>query len=308
VGTSVLSLVLDGEDVHLDRLLSRQGVETITQTALAVLGEHPEILSLSKNTGLQKLLSAIAAELSQYDTLLTPDVLPELTRLILVKTGENLALLWPDLADNPQRHLLLTAARTTLDILTRKPDNGQQWTLRFSSADLLAVASTVLDELAANPTWLLDQAGQINDNLQIALDAALSVLRNRADKRLSPATAVAVLRAVVEKVGRRKEFLDLMPAGTAWAGKPLFSAVLDTIFSTVFDAHINARAAWQVVRSETILAFVNISLTQLAKVPLSPEKVTAFAAFVTQRMALLTAGASWDILDFEAQLQAALAA
>jgi hypothetical protein len=41
---------------------------------------------------------------------------------------------------------------------------------------------------------------------------------------------------------------------------------------------------------------------------LSPEKVTAFAAVVTQRMALLTAGASWDILDFEAQLQAALAA
>ena len=308
VGTSVLGLVLDSEDVHLDRLFSRQGLETVTKTALAVVGEHPEILIQSKNTGLQKLLSAIATELSQYDTLLTPDVLPELTRLILAKTGENLVLLWPDLANNPQRHLLLTAASTTLELLTRKPASGQKWTLRFSSADLLTVADVVFDELAANPTWLLDQAGQVNDNLKIALDAALDVLRNRADERLSPATAVAVLRAVVEKVGSRKEFLDLMPADTAAAGKPLIAAALDTIFSTVFDDHIDARAAWQVVRTKTMLAIVNISLAQLAKVQLSPEKVTTFAAFVKQQMDALTAGESWDISTFEAQLQAVLAA
>jgi hypothetical protein len=294
--------------VHLDHLFSRQGLETITRTALAVVGEHPEILVRSNNTGLQQLLSAIVVELSQYDTLLTPDVLPELARLILEKTGENLALLWPDLATTPQRHLLLTAASTTLGILTRQPTNGQRWPLQFSSADLLTVADTVLDELAANPTWLLDEAGQVNDNLQIALDVALAVLRNRADERLRPATAVAVLQAVVEKVGLRKEFLDLMPAGTAAAGKTLIAAVLEAIFSTIFDDHLDARAAWQVVRSETIVALVNISLAQLARARLSPEKVTTYAAFVKQQIDSLAAGEPWDMPSVTVKLQEVLAA
>jgi hypothetical protein len=272
-----------------------------------VVGEHPEILLQSNHTGLPKLLSAIATELSQYDTLLTPDILPELTRMILAKTGDNLTLLWPDLASNPQHHLLLTAASTTLALLTRPPASSQKWTLHFSSANLLDVVNAVLDELAANPTWLLDQAAQLNDNLKLALETALDVLRHRADKRLSPATAVAVLRAVVEKVGLRQEFLDRMPAGTAMAGKTLLAAVLETIFATIFDDRIEARAAWQVVRTETIVALVNISLTQLARARLSPQKVTTFADCVTQQITMLTAGAAWHIPTFETKLQEVLA-
>ncbi|MBI3849412.1 MAG: hypothetical protein HY298_03830 [Verrucomicrobia bacterium] len=304
VGESVLGLVLDDSGVKLDRLLSRQGLEKITKTALAVVGEHPEILVKSKNAGLQKLLSAIATELSQFDTLLTPDLLPELTRLILEKTGENLALLWPDLENNPQKHLLLTAASTTLRILSRPPAANEKWKFQFSSADVLSVAGAVLDELAANPTWLLDQAGQVNDNLKLALDAALGVLRIRADARLSSATAVEVLRAVVMKVGLRKEFLEKLPN----SAQPLVTAALDAIFKTIFDGQLQASAAWQVVRKETIVTIVNLSLNQLAKAKLSAEKVTAFAAFIKQQIDLLAAGGALDLPVLEAKLQTVLAA
>jgi hypothetical protein len=308
VGDSVLGLVLGDSGVQLDRLFSRQGLETVTKSALTVLGQHPEILVQSNNLGLQKLLGAIATQLSQYDTLLTPDMLPEITRMILEKTGENLPLLWPDLANNPQQHLLLTAASVTLGILTRKPDANQKWTLQFSSADLLTVVNAVLDELAANPTWLLNDAGQVNDNLKIALDAALGVIRNRADERLSTATAIDVLSAVVVKVGMRREFLDLMPAGTAAAGQTLISAALDAIFGTIFDPTLDAKAAWQVVRSQIILDLVNLSLAELAKVPLAPAKLDAFAAFIKQQAALLAAGTAWDPLSFTTKLQQALTA
>lgn len=304
VGESVLGLVLDGEGLDLDRLFSRPGLEKIAKAALAVLGEHPEILIKSHNAGLQKLLAAIATELSQHDTLLTPDLLPELTRLILEKTGANLELLWPDLANNPQKHLLLTAAGVTLEILSRKPAAGQKWTLRFSSTDVLTVVETVLDELAANPTWLLDKAGAVNSNLKLALEATLDVLRSRADGRLNAATAVAVLRAVVTKVGLRKEFLDKLPPGT----QPIIAAVVDAIFKTIFDSQLDARATWQVVRSETIVYLVNLSLGQLAKVGLTPERLSAFATFFKEQVAALAGGGALDLKSLETKLQQALAA
>lgn len=302
VGESVLGLVLDDENLNLERLFSRSGLETISKTALAVLGEHPEILVKSNNAGLQKLLSAVATELSKYDTLLTPDLLPEVMRMILEKTGENLELLWPDLANNPQKHLLLTAASITLKIISREPADGERWKLRLSTADALSIVGTVLDELAANPTWLLDQAGEVNDNLRLALGSALEVIRNRADSRLSTATGIEVLRAVVMKVGSRKEFLDKLPDGA----QPLVAAALDAIFKTIFDDQLDARAAWQVVRKDVIAALVEASLSQLAKGPLSAGKVTVFAGFIKQQVEALVSGDALDLSTFETQLQEAL--
>ena len=306
VGDAILGLVLDDSHVRLDRLFSRDGLEKVTKSALAVVGEHPEILQLSDNMGLQKLLSAVATQLSQYDTLLTPGLLPELTRLILDKTGENLALFWPDFAHDPKRHLLLTAAGTTLDILTRKPTDNQQWEPRLSPAEVLVVAETVFDEFTTNPAWLLDDAGQINDNLRIALEAAVGVLRNRADNRLTTATAVDVLRTVLSKVGSRKEFLDKIPVGTGGDKETLFAAVLDAIFSTVFDNHLDERAAWQVVRTEAISVLVNTSLAELAKVPLNPGKVTIFETFIRKQMNKLANGEPFDLPAFGENLQKVL--
>jgi hypothetical protein len=308
VGESVLGLVLDNADLHVDRLFSRQGVETVVKSALAVVGEHPEILVQSNNAGLRKLLSSIAAELSTFDTLFTPDLLPELTSLILDRTGDNLALLWPDLAHKPHEHLLLTAAGTTLAILSRKPGDNQKWKLRFGRADVLAVTDAVFAEVAANPAWLLKETGQLNDNLKTALEAALAVVRTHADNRLAPATVVEVLCAVVHRTGQRKEFLDRLPDGCALAGQPLIAAALDAVFRTVFDGNLEARAAWQVVRSEAVAALVGIGLARLAKVRLDAEKVAFFTDFIKQRIDMLAAGEPLDLTAFERDMHLALSA
>ncbi len=306
VGASVLGLVLDNPDLRLDRLFSRSGVETVIKSALAVVGDHPEILVQTDNTGMQKLLASIASELSRFDTLFTPDLLPELTRMILDKTGDNLALLWPELAENPQKHLLLTAVSMTLDILTAPPAVDQKWQLRFGRADILTVADTVFDELAANPGWLLDKAGQLNENLKNVLTISLQVLRRHADERLGPTTAIEILRAVVVTVGRRKEFLDKLPPNSAAEGQSLIGAALEVAFSSIFDANLNARAAWQLVRNETILKVVTLSLNHFAQSRLSGDKVTVFAAFLKQQIALLADGEPLDLPTFETKLQEAL--
>jgi hypothetical protein len=99
-----------------------------------------------------------------------------------------------------------------------------------------------------------------------------------------------------------------MPGGSPQAGTTLVAAALDVLFSAIFDAHLDPRAAWQLVRTETIIALVEIGLTELAKVPLSPEKVTHFAAFIGKRIDSLTAGAPFMLPTFAADLHDVLAA
>jgi hypothetical protein len=180
--------------------------------------------------------------------------------------------------------------------------------VRFSSADLLSMVEAVLDELAANPAWLLDPAGQLNENLKTALEGALGVIRNRADQRLSAATAVQAISAAVAAVSLRKEFLDQMSSGDAAAGQTIIAAVLDAIFRTVFDPVLDIRAAWQIVRAQVILDLLKLSLAELAKAPLAPARVNAFATFIKQQVASLAENDAWDSVSFTAKLRQALAA
>jgi hypothetical protein len=80
------------------------------------------------------------------------------------------------------------------------------------------------------------------------------------------------------------------------------------LFSAIFDAHLDPRAAWQLVRTETIVALVDIGLTELAKVPLSPVKVTIFAAFIGKRIDSLTAGEPFLLPTFATELHDVLTA
>src|SRR6185369_17295709 len=146
------------------------------------------LLTSSNSPALRTLLGEIAKQLSQFDTQLTPNLLPELARIILCKTGEHLALLWPDFSNRPENHLLLTAVSAALQILTRPPDAGAKWKLQLGRDELLAVIPIVVDEVTANPNWLLSKAGKEADNLRTVLSEAMTVLRNRADQRLSPST------------------------------------------------------------------------------------------------------------------------
>jgi hypothetical protein len=249
------------------------------------------------------LLSEVATQLAQHDTVVTPDILPDLARLVLDKTGENLALLWPDLANDPAKNLALTAARTALDILTREPPAGAAWTPRFSRDDLLVVCEASLGELVANPGWLITEAGDVNDNLRAALEAVVGVLRARGDRRLSPAVAVDVLRAAIAAVARRKEFLDPMPGGEA-----LVSAALDAMLTTIFGSQARAEVQWRLVQSEAIRSVVQVSLDQLARAQLRPELISRLKTVLDAEVKLIGDGKPWDVHTFEVDLSTALQA
>jgi hypothetical protein len=227
-------------------------------------------------------------------------------RLILEKTGENLPLLWPDPTGEPERHLLLTAARTTLDVLTRPSSTEHHWTPGFSRTDLITITDAVLDELVANPAWLTALAGKRDERLQLALEAALEVIRRHADERLSPAFAGKLLGAIVQAAARRVEFLNPVPVDDAGNPPPLVAVVLDTILRVVFDPALDKRAAWQLSRPEMLLNLVKSVLAELASSRLSAESVALLDQCLQKPLAALTRGEAFDLPAFELALHKAL--
>ena len=305
VGKGVLGLILDDPDSDLSRVFSREGVDVVVKAALGAVAKHPEILADKKDAGLRALLASVAGELSQFDTLLTPGMVPEITRVILEKTGENLEQLWPDLAKKPQDHLLLTAAQTTLAILTKKPVAGARWKPAFGRDDLLAVTNTVFDELAQNPSWLLAAAGNTDANLRAALEAALGIIRTRGTAQLSVGTATEVLQAAIRAVALRSEFLERMPAGGPFAGQPVIGAALDAILTSIYDPP-GTRAAWRLARTDAVTAIVQTALGELAKQGASPQRVATLDTFLKGQAVAIEAGKAWDLDSFATGLRTAL--
>ena len=305
VGKGVLGLVLDSPDGDLSRVFSREGVDVVTKAALTAVAQHPEILVDKKDQGLRALLSSVAGELGQFDSLTTPGILPEVTRVILEKTGENLDLLWPEMAKNPRNHLLITAAKTSLSILTKPPAAGAQWKPAFARADVLAVTETVFDELVQNPTWLISAAGDGNASLKVALEASLDVVRARGTSQLSAGTAAEVLEEAVRAVALRAGFLDKIPPGTAAAGKPVIAAALDAILATIFNQP-GAKAAWRLTRADAVVGVTRIGLGELARVGATPERVGQLDAFLRDQAAAIEAAKPWDLETFSTGLRKAL--
>jgi hypothetical protein len=287
VGGAVLGLVVQGDGFDFDRLIGRQGVEKIVQAALLTLGDHPELVLKSDAHGLKGLLAEIATGLGKFDTLKTPDLLPEMMRLILEKTGKNLPLLWPDLA-KPGNNLLLGAAQTTMEILTRTPPDGSAWTPSFTRDDLVAVADGTLDALAANPNWLLDKAGD-DGPLRAVLSSVLGVLREKADQRLSPALAVEVLQSAVVAVAGRREFL----AAAGPDAEPIVAGVVRVVVGGFF-GKLSPDAAWQLGRSEVAAVAVKTALDRLGRGKVDEKTLASVEAAVQGVVRRVTAGEGWD--------------
>jgi hypothetical protein len=304
VGGAVLSLALDDDHgLRLDRLLGRQGVETLIDAALNTVGDHPELFGEDVNAGVKALLTGTAKALG--DTAgdrLTPQILPELARILLSNTSANAALIWPGLEKKPETHLLLTAARTALAALTAKPAGGAKWRAEFGRAEILLVAEAVVTEVAANPGWLVKGAARINDDLGPALAAVLAVLRERGGDWLTPATAAEVLRAAVQAVMLRQEFVRKLSNG-----RVLVAAAVEAVLASIAGAPADSDAGWQLLRDEAITTAVEVVLEQLSKAKLNlDEDVIRVAKVLSATVASLNEGGGLDWVALESSLEAEL--
>jgi hypothetical protein len=289
VGGSVLDLVL-ADDGGLEAVFSREGLELVIKAALEIVGEYPEILSHSKNKAINKLLAELATEFSKTTDLIAAGILPEIARMILEKSGENLDLFWPDLKNKPEKNLVLTAAKTTLAIISRPPKGSETWKIRFARKDLLAVTETVLNELVTNPGWLITEAGELSGTLKDVLEAMISLLRQHGGKRLNPAVGREIIQVAIEVIVFRQEFITKLPNG-----RPVVAAAVEAVVGTLFDKNLAYTAAWQLLRTEMVTGIVRLALEKLALSGLDQEAIGKLQECLDKHLLAITQGEVFNL-------------
>lgn len=301
VGNSILDLILE-DGGGLEDVFSREGLEVVISAALKTIGEHPEILTKTKNEGVKTLISELAKELSQADNLLNRDILPEIIRMTLEKSGENLELFWPKLQNDPKKNLMVTAAKTTLLVLSRKPKNNESWKPQFTKTDLLMLTETVLDELVKNPGWLITKAGELNGTLKEVLTTTIDVLRKHGTNRLSSSVGVEIIHEVLKAVALRQEFTNKLPNG-----QMVVSAAIEAVLSKIFSNHLDEKASWQLLKVEVVKGIIQLSLERLALTGLDQDSINKLQECIDEQIATITQGKLFSLESLADSLNKKLA-
>jgi len=266
-GGALLELALEGRGA-----LGAESLGEVAKSALLLLGERPELAGAKG--GLAKLLSETARSLAAIPGPLGAATLPAAARILLEKSGENLERLWPR-RDDPGSHLLLKAAKETLEILAEGP--------AFGRPEAERVLGAVLEGLAGNPGWVKDA------RLRELLGPVLASLRKHG---ATPALASEVLREAAIAAAARLELREL-------AGP-----VVDAVFCVFLDAKRSPGAAWQLARPSVLSTATGIVLRRAAKGKLDAKAIGALRAALAAFAKRMDAGEAWDEALFEAALAA----
>jgi len=300
VGTAILNLAVTEDDLDLRRVFGREGLDVIVKASLSAVAEHPELVANIDNAAVTALIKDVAVSVSSMPTVLSSDAVPEIFRITLEKTGDNLELFWPEL--RPEKHLLLTAAKTVLSRVSEPPSEDANWKLEFRSDDVLAVVNSAIEELANNPEWLLKSAEDQDANLAVALDATLAVLRKHTDNRLSLPVAREIVVESLRAVSLRQEFLNEVVEA-----QPVVATVIEIVVSAAFGEK-NDAAKWQLLRSQTLTAVVTIALDRFSESAMNKACLESLKTVVTKTVSDAAEGNPIVWEDFEQQVETALAA
>jgi hypothetical protein len=270
-GGALMELALEGRGT-----LGTGSLGEVARAALVLLGERPELAGAKG--GLAKLLGETARALAAIPGPLGAATLPAAARIVLEKTGDNLDLVWPR-RDDPASHVLLAAAKETLEVLAEGP--------AFGRPEAEQVLGAVLEGIAGNPLWAKEPGART------LLEPALGALRKHG---VSPGLAADVLRDVATRTAARMELGVL--------SGPLVDAVLTAFLRT----GRAPSASWQLARPSTLEAAAGILLRRAAKGKLDGKTAAKAAAAVEAYAKRVDKGEAWDEAAFEEMLGAVFAA
>lgn len=287
IGGTFAELLIGPDKLRFQALLSGEGVNTVVRAALQATAHNPGILRVD-NQGVRAIIVGVADGLSRQPNLITADIFPELARLVLEQTADNLELVWPKGSSDPAQHLLVTGLRQLFTALAAGTAASGGPTL--TKGQLLGIAETVLAELVENPDWLLQRAELGKDTaLGVAVRAALAALQQLGPQRLSADGVAAVITASLSAVAQRRELLDKLPKGGADAGKVALQAAIEAVVACAWGDQVTAGEKWQRARNSTLVAAVGVALATLAKVGAAQPQIDVLrreiGPLVDQRLA-----------------------
>ncbi len=298
VGGTIADLLIGPDRLRFQALFSGDGINTVVKAALSAAAKNPAILKID-NQGIRNIIVGVAEGLSQQSNLFTRDIFPELTRLVLIKTADNLELVWPEGAGDPGKHLLITGTRQLFSALAQGTHQDNWPTL--TKHQIMAIAETVFDELVENPDWLLNSADLENNTpLDVAVKAALESLKKYKGPRLSSDAAVTAIKAAVNASAQQLSLLKKLPKGGSDAGKIAITAIIDALFETAFGNDLTAEEKWVRARKSTLTTILEISFEQLAKTGAEQKHIDVLrreiGGLIDQRLSIEDLGDRLEVL------------
>jgi len=221
----------DTGQLVIKNAITPQTLDQITKATLAVIAEHPEVISGER--GIKEIIQSVALA-AQENNVADRGYFPELARMVLEKSIGHLESMWLEKTDGQPEHLLVVAAAEVMKTLTKAPADAERWSPKLSKTQLLGIAEELLDTVAHNPSWILDQI-QDKTALSVVLEATLGALQQLPKgERLAPETFRQILQLGLQTVLINRKVLDKVKWGTDTEETTILNKALELVLSRVF--------------------------------------------------------------------------
>lgn len=232
-GLLLLDLIFfEDPEVDYSHGLQRELYDQLIQAGIKVLDYRPDLLTA--NEAFQHIIEGVMGALKEsgYQR---PGLLPELLRLMLACTAENIQLI-VRADDGSTRYLLVVALRPLLQQLSIRPDTDEKWRPHLNVPQLLAIVEEVLDHLVTHPHLLTEKMRDESIFAEAikALFAALAELPK--NQRLQPDSLTWLLRVSLEAAARSKQLLGAIQWGPDEEEVIILEKALELVFAYVFPA------------------------------------------------------------------------
>ncbi len=305
VGNAIFDGLITDEGIDIGGVFNRNAIDKIVKAALATLAANPELIDVN-NKGLKMIIVDVASDLSELSGAIDADLLAEVIRLILEKTSQRLDLVWPEDANDPKKHLLIIAAKETLEVIAAKPDGeDESWKPVLKKKEVSKILEIVFDEVIQNPGWVLKEVEQTSSRLKEVLKEVLESF-NRIPKanRLSSEVMKNIIWSSIKAVALREQFIDKIPIGGAGQEKYLISYALDSIFGLIFKEQASVKAHWVAVQGNVISSFVKTSLNKLAIEGVTEELIKKISQIIANALKDYADNKKFSMEEIENQIMA----
>lgn len=289
-GLAFLELVTKG-DADLKNVLKGDSLDGVIQAALSSVSQYPEVFTSSAS--IQTILSEVTSAVVDSGVKKI-GLVPEILRLTLEKTADNLDLIWSPDSESTD-NIMALATKNILSALTKPAESGK-WKPRFSTKQMLGLTNSVLDEVIQNPVWVTSKIGA-DSALSVALNETFKAMQAiPADKRLYSDSVQLLLTNTVKTVAVRKNLLDIIP-GASGEQQTVLNYAMDSLFAYMYGQE-DAKAKWGITKVQMANTIFEHYLNKLAIQPANKETVDANMNLLIKELDKATQNAEFDTVMF----------
>ena len=328
-----LNALTDGQPFNIQevvaKLKSEQGLQsllansldTVTRISATILTENPDLLGI-QNEDIKDLVTHLSSTLAAYPSAFSAAMLPDLARMIILDTSENIGLIVGSDGSDPNNNLLVQASSIVLNTLLPVNENGQVQ-FSFNVNQILSLTDDVVQLVVSKPEWILTQAENVDPLLSTALSAAFAALNGASVLNLSNEAKINIMRSALQAVGEEKRFMEAVgidnelmmtvainavmnAAQGKLTGDSSGSAGLDLtpegITKLVTDAAIE-NIKWSLSDNDTLEKLSESVLSRLAKEGASEETLAMTNTLIASEVIKIAKGEPFSLTELLAKLE-----